>query len=202
MESRTSRQIWRRRTVVMAVVGLLVAIPVVLVVGGGSQESASSEGNVSGASRGATPLTPGSELRPRRVDRRVGVSYRFPRAWGSTVEAGALRLFGPRRHVAVAVSSPAAAGRSERVLDTALAALRRNYEGVEVDRGSGRRLGGLEADGAVVRARGEHGPLRILVAVVEGEQRTYLSQVFSAEGAPTRDIADAQRILNSLRFRH
>ena len=66
----------------------------------------------------------------------------------------------------------------------------------------GKEVGGLDAKGAVVSAHtGDGTALRMLVAVASGKAHTYLVQVLTARGAPTRRLAEAQLALNTLRLR-
>ena len=64
------------------------------------------------------------------------------------------------------------------------------------------RRWGLAAKGAVVSARNPNDDidLEILVAVAEGHKKAYLVEVFTADGASARSVAEAQRLLNSLRL--
>lgn len=193
---------WRRRVGLMAVVGVAVAIPLTLLLRGDPPEEDAEWEWESSPAASSEPITPGSSLDARRVDRDLGLSYRLPQAWEQEREDRVLRLRSPGGAVLVALSSPAPAARADGVLREALRAIRSGYRDVEIDRGSGRRIGGLSARGAVASATGSGGgKLRILVAVSRGDELTHLLQVFSAADAAARDLADAQRIINTLRYR-
>jgi hypothetical protein len=187
----------------MALVGIAVAIPTTLLLRGDSERSGGWEWE-SGPAAGApgTPPSGGSELTERRVDGRLGVSYRFPRPWQRERAEGVLRLRSPEGRALVAISAPAPAAEAEGVLDEALRATRRGYEDVRMERGTGRTIGGLPARGAVATAAGEGGQeLRILIAVAAGSELSHLLQVFARSDASPSELADAQRILDALRYR-
>lgn len=184
----------------MAMVGLAVALPATLLLRDAPEE----ESATSSTERAAPAQRSGSQLGvvQAKADSGLGVRYRVPRSWRSSKEASTIQLRSRDRSVAISISSPAGDEEAEGVLDSALDALRENYRRVRIDRGSRRKLGNLSAKGGVVRARTDDGVrLRILVAVAEGKRRSYLVEVFTAAGAPSMVLAQAQEVLESLRFR-
>jgi hypothetical protein len=189
----TDTKIWKRRVVLMAIVGVVVAVPLTLLIAGGDDD----EPEPPAAPVAAEVPAAG----PAQRDRGIGVRYQVADGWREKKEASAIRLRSPGREAQIVIASPAPANESEGVLDQALASLRQGYEGVKVTRGSGRTLGGLKAKGAVASVRTKEGArLRVLVAVTEGKRRAYLVEVFTAPDAAPERIREAQVTLNSLRF--
>ena len=183
---------WRRRILLMLVVGLVVAIPLTLVLRD-SDEPAAESGEPS-----LDELVP---LNPVVGDSEIDAVYQVPEGWRLEREDGALTLRSSDETVQIGISSPGRADESGSVLDQALAALKDTYDDVEVSPGSGKRVGGLPAEGAVVSAKSQGAELRILVAVTEGRRRAYLVEVFTAASAPPRRVAEAQRFLDSLELK-
>lgn len=177
---------------VMAVIGLLVAIPVTLLIRGGDDET----------SPPAAGPEPQVELRERALDRRVGVRYRLPREWRARSRDRVLQITSRRRDVAVAISDAGHRSQAQRILRQARAALEDEYRRFEVvTHRVGRRAGDLRADGFVAAARSRRGQdLRILVIVGKGKRRAYLIEVFAPATGPGRGLVEAQALLNALRF--
>jgi hypothetical protein len=184
--------IWRRRLVLMAVVGLVVAIPVTLLV-----RSADDDDGGGGAADSAEQLP----LQKASSDKGLAITYSAPKGWKSKREGDVLTLQSRDGTVRVGIAAPAAARAADRVLDDALAGLRASYDSVEVNPGSGRMIGGLEAKGAVVSARSDKVDIRILVAVAAGRKRAYLIELFTSEAAAGKPVTQAQQLLNSLRLK-
>jgi len=183
--------IWLRRAALMAVVGVVIGIPLTLLISGGDDEGDSAVG---------TRAEP--ELGPAVRDRGLRAGYELPKGWRRERSDGTLRLQARDGSVLVAVAAPAPAGRATEVRDDLLGSIRSTYEDVDVNRGRGRQVGGLDAMGAVVSARQPDGdPIRILVAVASGDERTYVVQVFTAPSAKPNRLRQAQALLNSLRLR-
>ncbi len=176
----------------MAIVGLLVAVPVTLLTAGG--EDAALEPATVPTASAPPPLGEGAR------DRGLRVRYRVPKGWRESRRASAIRLRSRDRTAEIVIAAPAPAARAGRLLEDTLAAIRRSYDAVQVNPGSGREIGGLRARGAVISARSEATPLRILVAVAKGRKRAYLVEVFTAEDAPGERLREAQVALNSLRL--
>jgi hypothetical protein len=183
--------IWRRRVVLMAIVGLVIAIPITLVIRGSDDE----------AEPASSTVAENPPLNPEVSDHRLDADYSVPKRWRLNRKASALTLSSPDKTVRIGISAPGPAEDAGQVLDEAVISLRASYESVEVSPGSGRRVGGLPAKGAVVSARGDNVNLRILVAAMEGEKRAYLVEVFTAASAPASSVAEAQLFLDSLRLR-
>jgi hypothetical protein len=184
-----SRLIWRRRAVLMAVIGLIVAIPVTLLLRDSDDKPASAE------------QSPGIEripLNPAVGDSEIQAVYQVPEGWDLKHEGDVLKLASADDMVQVGITSPGPAEDAGKLLDEALAGIEETYDAVEVNPGSGKKVGGLPAKGAVIAARAKDAELRILVAVTKGEERAYLVEVFTAATAPPRRVAEAQRFLNSL----
>jgi hypothetical protein len=187
-----SRTIWRRRLALMAVIGLVVAIPVTLLVRSADDDDG-----------GARTTEIAEQLPPQKTtsDKRLAIAYAAPKGWKSKREGDVLTLRSRDGSVRVGIAAPASADAAPKVLDDALAGLRASYESVEINRGSGRMIGGLDAKGAVVRAQSDNVDIRILVAVAAGRKRAYLVELFTGAAAATKPVAQAQQLLNSLRLK-
>jgi hypothetical protein len=186
----TSRTIWQRRAVLMAAIGLLVAIPVTLLIRDGDGTE-------------PTETTPAAvpEVGPAQRDGGLGVRYQVAERWEERKEASAIRLRSPDRQAEIVIAAPGPADRTGAILEEALAALRSGYENVDINPGSGVTLGGLKTKGAVASVRTREGArLRVVVAVAEGDRRAHLVEVFTASAVPTARVREAQVMLNSLEF--
>jgi hypothetical protein len=185
--------IWRRRVVLMAIVGLVIAIPVTLLIrdSGEDEPTTSTEPD----------LDEELPLNPSVGDRQLDARYSVPKGWRLKRDGEVLTLRSPDKTVQIGISSPAPAGESEQVLDEAVTALKGAYESVKVSAGSGKKVGGLPAKGAVITARGDNVHLRIVVAAMAGDKKAYLVEVFTSASAPPESVAQAQRFLDSLRLR-
>lgn len=188
-----SNTIWRRRAILMVVVGLVIAIPITLLIRDSGEKD---EPEPSGPSIGERfPLNP-----PVR-DSGVDASYRVPEGWKVDHNGEAVKLHSADKSVQIGITSPGPATAADQILAQSLDALRASYESVEVDPGSGKKVGGLQSKGAVVTAQGDKVDLRILVAVVAGEKKAYLVEVFTATSARPARVAEAQRFLDSLELK-
>jgi hypothetical protein len=181
----------------MAIVGLVAAVPVTLLVRGGSSDrQTGTEENANG-----TPIPQKFRLHREAELPNLGVSVRVPGTWSVTRERSTIRLRSGDRTTELAVTAPAGANRKRTVLGSELGAIRRGYRDATVEAGSGRSVGGLPARGAVVSARTPSGTaLRILVAVASGDQHTYVVELFSAASAPPERLIQAQLALRTLRL--
>lgn len=182
----------RRGAAAVAAALLVVVAAVALVAGGGS-------GDEPARTAPAVPL-------PRAEgvvdDPGVGVAARRPEGWDADRRRGAVRLVSPDSSVIVAVSAPARAREYERVLDSAVAALRAQYRDVAVRPGDGRAIARRPTVSAVVSATNARGTdVRVLVAAVRGQEQAYLVEVFAAEGASERRLAEAQTVIGTLQLR-
>jgi hypothetical protein len=177
----------------VAVAGLTVAIPVTVVMRSNAEEEPLPE-----------PIDVEAQLplNPRVVQEEIDAEYQVPQGWQQGAADDVLKLSSGNDSVQVGIRDAGPAGDTGELLDVALADLKLTYDRVEVAHGSGKKVGGLAAKGAVVSARKPKGDdeLRILVAAAEGRRRAYLVEVFTAAEAPPRAVAEAQRLLNSLRL--
>jgi hypothetical protein len=184
----------------MALVGLVVAIPATFLL----RDSGHDAGVAARPSTvKAHPSAPSVELRSKPVTSgALDASIRLPSGWSATQEQSVLKLRSRDRSAEIAISAPASQGQADPVLASLLREIEVRYQGVSVAPGAGKEVGGLDAKGAVVSAHtGDGTALRMLVAVASGKAHTYLVQVLTARGAPTRRLAEAQVALNTLRLR-
>jgi hypothetical protein len=184
------RRIWIRRAILMLIVGLVVAIPVTLIVRGDDDEEPAANPSI----EDQLPLHTAVQADELKA------SYQVPDGWTQDTKKDVLTLRSADRTVRIGLAAPAAADESDHVLSDALTALKGSYESVEINPGSGREVGGLPAEGAVVHAEGDDIDLDILVTVMSGKERAYLVEVFTAADASPRAVAQAQQFLNSLKL--
>ena len=183
------RTIWRRRVLLMAVVALLVAIPATILIRGGDDGD------------DAEPVAAAPPLNEAVGDKALDVTYQVPEGWTEQKKAKAIQLRSSDRSTLIAIAAPTEASNAGTLLDDTLASFRNGYKDVKVRPGSGKKVGGLDAKGAVISAKTPDGnELRIVVAVAKGQKRAYLVEVFTAANAAPERLREAQVALNSLRL--
>ena len=188
------RTIWKRRAALMAVIALIVAVPVAIALGGGSNEPDPAAD---------PPQTAAPELGEVDSDRKLGVVLRLPDGWTRRDEKDAVAYRSADRSVLVAVSAPGPAGDADSIQSAAVDAVKGQYRGVDVIKTSSRgRLGRRPAETAAIAARNPktRDPVRILVSTAKGERRAYLVEVFAAGSDPTAALIQAQAVLNGLQL--
>jgi len=140
--------------------------------------------------------------RPGRAveNRAIGVRIRKPRGWAHERAGNSLVLRSPDSTTILSVSLPPGATSSAGVLRMAQAAIRREYRRVRVTPQSG-RVADLPAVSVAISGTNRKGtPLNIFVAAAEGRKRAWLVQVFSAPGARSKRLAEAQGAIGTLRL--
>ena len=131
----------------------------------------------------------------------IGATIRKPRRWTHRRAGRSLTLRSPDRAVVMSVSLPPRASRSAAVLQTGVAAIRREYRGVRVIGADRRRLANLPTSSVVTSATSDSGvKLRILTSAPQGRTRAWLVQIFSAAGTKTERLAEAQIAISTLRL--
>jgi hypothetical protein len=185
-----------RRSALMAVVGLLVAIPVTLIVRGGDDDNES-------------PPTPVASEVPAvgqvRVDRKLGVALRLPAGWKRSKEQDAVSFRSGDGSVLIAISAPGPEEDAKEIHRAAVEAIESKYRAVEVVNRDGKtRLGGRPAELAAISARQpkDRSPLGILVVTAKGKKRAYLAEVFAAGEDPNAALVEGQVLLNNLRIKN
>ena len=131
----------------------------------------------------------------------TGISVEWPDGWKQSkrVREKAIVLKSANEALLISISTPAAVREARGVRESAIQAIKENYEVVRVQPGRGRIVGGLPSTGAVIDAKSKNGDrLRIIVAVGRGKKRTYLTQFFASAGVDVSTLAQAQAILNSI----
>jgi hypothetical protein len=182
------RTIWKRRAILMAVVGLLIAIPVTIAVrgDGGDGEQAPEP----------TPDVPA--VGEVQFDRDLGVELRLPEGWKRKRKDDVVTFKSEDGTVLIAISAPGPEDDVDAIQAAAIDEIKSQYRGVEVvDSKKKRKLGGRPAQVAVISARHpkDRAPLRILVGTAKGEQRAYLVEVFASG---SQGLVEAQVLLNNL----
>jgi hypothetical protein len=192
-----TRTIWMRRVVLMAVVGLLVAIPVTLIVRGGDHDS-------DGGGSSAVTAAEVPEVGETRVDRKLGVALRLPEGWKRSMEKGAVSFRSGDGSALIAISAPGPEEDAKAIHSAAVGAIDRKYRAVEVmSRDDQAKLGQRPAELTAISARQpkDRAPLRILVATARGKKRAYLVEVFAAGKDPSAALVEAQVLINNLRIK-
>ena len=188
------RTIWKRRAVLMAVIAPIVAVPVAIALGGGSNEPDPAAD---------PPQAAAPELGEVDSDRKLGIVLRLPDGWTRRDKKDAVAYRSADRSVLVAVSAPGPAGDADSIQSAAVDAVEGQYRGVDVIKTSSRgRLGRRPAEAAAIAARNPktRDPVRILVSTAKGERRAYLVEVFAAGSDPTAALIQAQAVLNGLQL--
>ena len=188
------RTIWKRRAVLMAVIALIVAVPVAIALGGGSNEPDPAAD---------PPQAAAPELGEVDSNRSLGMVLRLPDGWTRTDEKDVVAYRSADRSVLVAISAPGPAGDADSIQLAAVDAVKGQYRGVKVIKTSSRgRLGRRPAETAAIAARipKTRDPVRILVSTAKGERRAYLVEVFAAGSDPTAALIQAQAVLNGLQL--
>lgn len=186
------KEIWRRRVGLMAVVGLVVAIPITIMIRGGD---GASEPTI-------TPATP-PQVGEIEFERDIGVELRLPDDWERERRNGAVVFRSDNNRVLIAISVPGPARDVGLIHQQAIDSLNESYDAVQVvDRINDKELGGRPAQSAVISARNpeKKSELGILVATAKGENLAYLVQVFAAAPNPGEALAEGQALLNGLRL--
>jgi hypothetical protein len=191
------RTIWKRRAALMAVVGLIVAVPLTIALGAGDDEDPDP------ASLAAEPATP--MLGQLERNRRLGVRLRLPDDWKRKQRkaGGAVAYRSGDGTVLVAISAPGPADDADSIQKAAVGAIKDQYRAVDVvDTTSRSRLGRRPAETAAIAARNPktRDPVRILVSTAKGRKRAYLVEVFAAGADPNAALVEAQVVLNDLRL--
>jgi hypothetical protein len=186
------RTIWKRRVALMAVVGLVIAIPVTF----------AARGDDSDEDEPAAPTVATPEVGGVEVDRRLGIELRLPKGWKRRDEKGRVVSFrSSDGSVLIAVSAPGPAADYEEIAGAGIDSIESEYGNAEVtDRITSLNLGGLKAKTVAITARnpksGER--MQILVSAAKGEKLAYLVEVFAAGEDSTRSLVEAQTLLNNL----
>jgi hypothetical protein len=136
------------------------------------------------------------------VDKREGISVRYPKSWRSDTLRGEHLLESRDRCMAIKISTPAAASQAGRLRRDTLAALRRGFKRIQVTPGdSGKQIGGIPTTQDVITVQAKQGaPARILVAVGRGKKRAYLTEFVLRHSACGRALIEAQLALTSARY--
>ena len=181
------RTIWKRRAVLMAIVGLAIAVPVTIIVRGGDDPEAPTA---------PEPQVP--EVGEVQFDRDLGVELRLPAGWKRKREGDAVTFKSQDGTVLIGISAPGPEEDVDAIQAAAVDAIKSEYRAVKVvDTSKKRKLGGRPAQVAVISARHpkKGSPLRILVGTAKGERRAYLVEVFASGGEA---LVEAQVLLNNL----
>jgi hypothetical protein len=131
----------------------------------------------------------------------IGATIRKPRGWTHRRTGRTLTLRSPDRTVIMSISLPTGTDRSAAVLQTGVAAVRRQYGKVQAIGADTRRVANLPTNSVITSATNSRGVnLRILTSAPQGRTRAWLVQIFSAVRAKERRVAEAQVAIETLRL--
>src|SRR5262249_45369264 len=109
------------------------------------------------------------ELPDTAGDAALGISARRPADWRQTKRDRTIGLQSGDSCLALTMSAPGPAANAERVHDSAITVLRRNYRSATVHPIPDNRVGGIPTRGDVLTlANGKGGPTRVLLSVGTG----------------------------------
>jgi hypothetical protein len=190
------RTIWRRRVVLMAIVGLLIAIPVTIFVSGSSDAPP--------AESLAKIEVKAPDVGPQKVQDSLGVKLRVPEGWTRAEKQNVLELQSKDGAARVAISAPGPAADADELHSQVIAGLRTSYRDFDVAKNIDKvPVGGLKgqatiATGKLPQKKGGSAQ-KILVTTAEGKVRAYLVVVFTSDMASS-SVLEAQALVNNLRF--
>ena len=182
----------RDRAMIVAVilVNVIVVLGVVLL-------ARSDDGDEADATR---PVPPPPRAGRAVENRAIGARIRKPRGWVHRRVGNALNLRSPDSTTIVSISLPPGATNNTDVLRSAQSEIRRQYRRVKVARQPG-RVAGLPTVSVVISAVNRKGtPLNIFVSAAQGRNRAWLVQIFSAPGARSKRLPEAQVSIGTLRL--
>lgn len=173
-------------------VNLAIVLGVVLLAGSGDGD---------GEKADATVPFPAPPRAGRAVENRaIGARVRKPTGWTHKRSGNSLTLRSPDSTTIVSISLPPGATSSTGVLRTARAAIRREYRRVKVSRQPG-LVARLPTVSVAISALNRKGtPLNIFVSAAQGRGRAWLVQIFSAPGARSKRLPEAQVAIGTLRL--
>jgi hypothetical protein len=130
-----------------------------------------------------------------------GISASIPKAWTHSERSGLITLESADRCVSVSLSAPSGATGAAGLLDDAVSSVRRSFKQVQVQRGGGQRVGGLDGEAAVLQVKTPQGdPVRVLITAGKGEHHVYLTQVVLRDPNCGQALLDSQLVVNSIEF--
>ena len=195
--SADQRTIWKRRVGLMVAVALVVGVPLTIALRSGDDGAGGDGGSA------PKPAVEEPALGDTKFLRDLGVELRVPEGWREEEQEGVLSLRSADSRAAIAISAPGPAAQADRIREDAITVLRDQYRDVQViERVDGKELGGLPATTEVLTARRAEDDLelRVLVSTAEGDENAYLVEVFASAPGADRALAEAQALLDNLKF--
>lgn len=186
--------IWRRRIVLMLVVGLAFAIPVTLILRDEDGEPAPPPEAIS-----ADP----PRLGKVKFDEDLEISMRLPVGWTSNRKQGVLLLKSADGQARVALSAPGPDEDADQLHSEVLTRFGDFYERFEVEtRKKKAKIGGLRGEASAIEARaeGEKQELGIVVSTAAGKKRAYLVVAYTPLVRPGEATIEAQSLINELKL--
>lgn len=191
------RTIWRRRVVLMGIIGLLIAIPVTILVTGGGDAPAPTAGL-----EGIEVRAP--DVGPKKVEQSIGVELRAPEGWSREQKDDVLELQSKDGAARVAISAPGPAADANTLHAQVVEGLRSSYRDFEVAKQIDKaKMGGLTGDATIasgtLKSKQGSAEQSVVVTTAEGKALAYLVVVFTG-GEPSGSVLEAQALVNNLRF--
>jgi hypothetical protein len=130
-----------------------------------------------------------------------GIEGAYPKSWKRSSESGVVTLESRDRCIAIALGAPAGAAQADAVRRQEIDALRGAFAKSDVRPLPAGELGGRPATGALIAVRNRAGePVVIRLNVAEGKERAYLVEAVFRRPPCDGAAAEANGILQSLRF--
>ena len=191
------RTIWRRRVVLMGIIGLLVAIPVTILVSGGGDAPAPTV-----ALEEIEVKAP--DVGPKKVEQSIGVELRVPEGWSREQNDDVLELQSKDGAARVAISAPGPAADAKTLHAQVVEGLRSSYRDFEVSKQIDKaKMGGLTGEATIasgtIKSKQGSATQSVVVTTAEGRDLAYLVVVFTG-GEPSGSVLEAQALVNNLRF--
>lgn len=179
-------------------IGAVILVNVIIVLG--VVMLTGSDDGEDGKTESTAPLPPPPRLGRAVENRSIGARIRKPRGWADKRAGNSLDLRSPDATTIVSISLPPGATNSADVLRTAQSAIRRQYRRVKVVRQRGRVAGLPTVSVAISAVNRKRTPLNIFVSAAQGRGRAWLVQIFSAPGARSKRLPEAQVAIGTLRL--
>jgi hypothetical protein len=153
------------------------------------------------APQAGAPAEPAVSLDQTLEVKSSGIEGRYPEGWRRSAEGGTVTLESRDRCIAMALGAPGPAAQAEAVRRQEIDALQGAFSKLDVRPLADGELGGRPSTGALVAVRNRAGdPVVVRVSVAEGKRRAYLVETVYRRPPCEAAAAEANAILQSLRF--
>lgn len=150
--------------------------------------------------RAETTPPPAPAAGPAVANPAIGARLRKPKGWTDERSANSLILRSPDATTLVSISLPPGVTTASSVLRSARAAIAEEYRDTTFKRQPG-EVAGLPTVSLAASAVNRKGtPLNIFVSAAQGRERAWLVEIFSAPGARSRRLPEAQVAIGTLQL--